>query len=57
MKKSHIIIVLLSLFILSACGSSPTTETGTGASSEKAPFIVKTQKLSDFSGSTTVEKS
>lgn len=50
-------IIILSLFLLSSCSSTPKTETLSWAVAEKTPFIIKTEKLSDFSGSNIIEKS
>jgi multidrug efflux pump subunit AcrA (membrane-fusion protein) len=55
MKK--IIVIIFSLFLVTSCGSTSSDSTSSGATTEKTPFLVKTQKLSDFSGSTSIEKS
>lgn len=49
-------IILVSLLFLAGCSSSPKTETLSWAVAEKTPFFIKTEKLSDFSGSSIVEK-
>lgn len=56
MKIKILVILFLSVFLVS-CGTQDTPLSQSGANSEKMPFIVKTQKLSDFSGSTMIEKS
>ena len=50
-------VIILSLLFLSSCGSTAKDTSLTGATVEKTPFIIKTQKLSDFSGSSVIEKS
>jgi multidrug resistance efflux pump len=53
----YLILVSFVLFFLTSCGKSERENTWTGVTVEKTPFILKTEKLSDFSGSTLVEKS
>ena len=50
-------VIILSLLFLSSCGSTAKDTSLTGDTVEKTPFIIKTQKLSDFSGSSVIEKS
>jgi multidrug resistance efflux pump len=54
----HTIFFIFSLVFLASCErASELEETLSGTGAEKTPFIIKIEKLSDFSPSTTVEKS
>lgn len=55
MKKISILITLLVL--LSSCSQTRETTLPLSGSLEKTPFIIRTQKLSDFTWTTVIEKS